>query len=155
MGQANLIRTQFESRVTIVTPANDDRQVVNFTGYFQVGDIADVVEVDDNGNTITTIADNLTVLAIDPDTAITFDQIVNTTGLTGTPMVICQNIDDGQEAIDRLYRRKFTESVGFSVNYILEGEVITIPKRRQMRVYQEMTIMGDLEIRGELIAKDV
>lgn len=127
MGQTNLIRTQFEPRVTITTPANDDRQVVNFTGYFQVGDVVDVIEVDGDGNILTTIADNLTVLAIDPDVSLTLDAVVDTTGLTGTPMVMCQNIDDGQEAIDRLYRRKFTGSVGFIVQQTILGEDLNTP----------------------------
>jgi hypothetical protein len=137
MGQANLVRTQFESRVTITTPANDDRQVVNFTGYFQVGDVADVVEVDGNGNILTVIADNLSVLAIDPDVSLTFNQIVNTTGLTGTPMVICQNIDDGQEAVDRLYRRKFTGNVTFQVAQTIIGEDLNTPVAGKTTLFVE------------------
>lgn len=114
MGQLNLIRTQFEPRVTVTAPANDDVHVVDFIGYFNLGDTVDVIEVDDQGNVLSVIADNAIVLAIDPDTLkLTLDQVVDTTGLTGTPQIRCQSIDDGQLAIDRLYRRKFSGEVEF------------------------------------------
>jgi hypothetical protein len=137
MGQINLIRTQFEPRVTITSPANDDRQVVNFTGYFKVGDVADVIEVDGDGNVLNVIADNLQILSIDPDVAITFDAVVDTTGLTGTPMVICQNIDDGQEAIDRLYRRQFTGNVAFQVKQNILAEDLNTPTAGKTTFYVE------------------
>lgn len=114
MGQLNLIRTQFEPRVTVTTPANDDVQTVDFVGYFQIGDLVDVVEVDEHDNILNVISDNRTVQSIDPDTLeLVLDQVVDTTGLTGTPQIRCQNIDDGQEAIDRLYRRKISGDIEF------------------------------------------
>lgn len=114
MGQLNLIRTQFEPRVTVTAPANDDVQTVDFVGYFNLGDTVDVIEVDEHNNVLSVIADNAIIQAIDPDTLkLTLDQVVDTTGLTGTPQIRCQSIDDGQQAIDRLYRRKFSGEVSF------------------------------------------
>lgn len=115
MGQTNLKRTQFIPRITVSTPANDDKQFVDFAGYIEIGDIVDFVDVDANGCQIgNPIADNLVVLAVQKQGAnpfIVFDQVVDTTVATGTPMFRVQSIDDGQEAIDRLYRRRLTGEV--------------------------------------------
>lgn len=113
MGQTNLKRTQFNPRATVTSPQNDDKQVVDFTGYFQIGDVVDVIDEDANGNIVSVLADNLTVLAINPGVAITLSASVDTTLATGTPKIYCQQIDDGQDAIDRLYRRKHQGEVEF------------------------------------------
>lgn len=127
MGQLDLLRTQFEARVTVTVPANDDRQLVNFTGYFVEGDVVDVIEVDSNGNVLQVISDNRTVMAIDPDVSLTLDAVVNTSGLTGTPMIRAQNIDDGFEAVDRLYRRVITANVQYVQKQAILGEALATP----------------------------
>lgn len=132
MGQLNLIRTQFVPRVTVTTPANDDVQEVDFVGYFNLGDTVDVVEVDEHDNIISVIQDNAVIQAIDPDTLkLTLDQVVDTTGLTGTPQIRCQNIDDGQEAIDRLYRRKFSGEIEFVRTEPIIAQELNFPSAGQ------------------------
>lgn len=127
MGQANLERTQFEGRVTVHTPANDDKQLVNFTGYFDIGDLVDVIEVDADDNILSVIADDLSVLVIDPDLSLTLSAVVDTTGLVGTPKIRAQNIDDGFQAVDRLYRRKFQGNVSFIVREPIVGQNLNTP----------------------------
>ena len=102
--QKNLCRTEFEPFVECTNPVDDDRQEVDFTGYFRIGDVVDVVDVDANGKVTSVIADNLTIEAIDPDVAVVLSSSVDTSSAVGTPKIRCQSIDDGQEAIDRLYR---------------------------------------------------
>lgn len=114
MGQTNLKRTQFIPRMEAVVPANDDKQFVDFAGYVEIGDIVDVVDVDANGCIIGTIQDNAVILAVQKQGAnpfVVLDSVVDTSSATGTPMIRVQNIDDGQEAIDRLYRRKISGSL--------------------------------------------
>jgi hypothetical protein len=113
MGQTNLKRSQFNPRVTVTTPQNDDKQFVDFTGYFEIGDVVDVIDEDVNGNITSVLADNLTVLAINPNVALTLSSAVDTTLALGTPKIYCQQIDDGQDAVDRLYRRKHQGEVEF------------------------------------------
>lgn len=137
MGQMNLERSQFEGRVTVTVPANDDKQIVNFTGYFDIGDLVDVIEVDGDGNILSTIADNATVIAIDPDTSMTLDSVVNTTGLTGTPQIRAQNIDDGHQAIDRLYRRKFQGNVAFVLRQNILAQRLNTPTAGKTRYFVE------------------
>lgn len=108
MGQKSLLRTHFEPRVTVTTPANDDRQAVDFTGYFEISDVVDVIDVDPAGNILSVLAENLSVLAIDTDVAVTLSAVVDTTLATGTPMIRVQQIDDGHSAMDRLYRKPRT-----------------------------------------------
>lgn len=121
MGQLNLVRTEFVPRVTVVAPANDDLQPVNFTGYFQVGDTVDVIDEDANGNVTSVLADNLTILAIDPGVSLTLSAVVDTTLAVGTPKIVCQNIDDGQEAMDRLYRKTFSAG---NVEFLLRQDIL-------------------------------
>lgn len=127
MGQLNLLRTEFEAQVLVTTPANDDVQAVNFTGYFDVGDLVDVLELDAFGNILSTIASGLSILSIDPNAGLTLSAVVNTTGLVGSPYISVQNIDDGWAAVDRLYRRKFSGSVGFIVTEPISGSTINSP----------------------------
>ena len=105
MGQTNLIRTQFIARENLTSLISDDRHTLAFTGYYQIGDVVDVIDVDPAGNILSVLADNLTILAIDPNVAVTLSAVVDTSVAVGTPQLVCQIIDDGQAAVDRLYRR--------------------------------------------------
>ena len=116
MGQQNLKRTQFIPRATITTLANTNVHTLDFIGYFENNDTVDVIEVDANGNIVQVLSENATILAINPGTKqITLDVSVDTSGLTGTPMLRAQEIDDGQEAIDRLYRRRVKGPISFNL----------------------------------------
>lgn len=116
MGQKNLKRSQFIPRTTVLNPVNSNVQEMDFVGYFELLDTVDVIDVDANGNIVSTLLDNAVIVSINPGTkVITLDQAVDTSAATGTPMIRVQNIDDGQEAIDRLYRRTFRGSVGFDL----------------------------------------
>jgi hypothetical protein len=88
----------------------DDIQDVDFTGYFEVNDVIDVIDVDAAGNILSVLAENLSVLAIDPGVSLTLSASVDTTAAGGTPKIRCQEIDDGQSAVDRLYRKKVDPS---------------------------------------------
>lgn len=105
MSQTNLIRSEFQAWETITTPANSAVQPMAFTGYYKAGDVVDVIDVDANNNILSTLVSGATVAAIIPDVALIFTAIIDTTGVTGTAKVVGIPIDDGQEAIDRLYRR--------------------------------------------------
>jgi hypothetical protein len=105
MGQINLIRTQFIAREVITSLINDDKQNLAFTGYYAVGDVVDVLDIDVNNNILSVLASNLTILSIAPNTFVVLSSAVDTSAAVGTPVLSCQIIDDGQEAIDRLYRR--------------------------------------------------
>ena len=102
MGQTNLERTYFEPRVEITTDGNLTRHEVAFTGYFRIGDTVEILDVGPNGCVIGVLA-LTTVAAIEKDTALIFSGAVDTGAATGTPYAQVRNIDDGQEAIDRLY----------------------------------------------------
>lgn len=125
MGQTNLKRTQFVPRATITTLQNSNVHNLDFSGYLEIADTVDIVDVDANGCITAVLADNLAVVAINRNTNnIVLDTPVDTTLASGTPMIRVQNIDDGQEAVDRLYRRKFTGPVGFNLTQnILEARV--------------------------------
>lgn len=103
MGQTNLERTYFEPRVEITTSGNLARQEVDFTGYYRVGDTVEILDVGPNG-CIISILTTATVAAIEKDAALIFSAPVDTSLATGTPYAQVRNIDDGQEAVDRLYR---------------------------------------------------
>jgi hypothetical protein len=103
MGQTNLERTYFEPRVEITTLGNFGRQEVAFTGYFRIGDTVEILDVSPTGCVISILA-LATLGAIEKDTALVFTAPVDTSLATGTPYAQVRNIDDGQSAIDRLYR---------------------------------------------------
>jgi hypothetical protein len=123
MGQSNLKRTQFVPRAVITTLLDSNVHTLDFIGYFENDDKVDVVDVDANGNIVGTIQDDMTILAINPVTKkVTLDASVDTSSATGTPMLRAQEIDDGQEAIDRLYRRQVKGPIAFDVQQnILEA----------------------------------
>jgi hypothetical protein len=128
MGQTRLERTHFEPRVEVLNPKNDDKQDVDFTGYFEIGDVVDVIDVDANGNVLSVIADNLTVLAINDGTKfVVLSATVDTTTATGTPKIRVQQIDDGFEAIDRLYRRKFRGNISYNLTQGIEAQELNAP----------------------------
>lgn len=129
MGQINLIRTQFIPRSTVTTPASSAVQEVDFLGYFEVGDTVEIIETDPCGNVLSTIASGVTVSALDQEnSSVILDTSVDTTGLTGTPQIRVTNIDDGQAAIDRLYRKTFpAENVGFAISKVVVDEDLDTP----------------------------
>jgi len=133
--QGNLIRTLFEARVTCTSPINDDRQAVDFTGYFEFGDIVDVVDVDANGNILSVLADNLTISAIDDNVAVVLSSAVDTTGAVGTPMIQVQQIDDGQSAMDRLYRRVLKGNVKFTRKETIITSAMNTPSAGKTTFY--------------------
>lgn len=125
MGQANLKRTQFIPRASILTLVDSNVHELDFVGYLEIADTVDVIDVDGNGNILSVLADNAIVLAINKATKkVILDQSVDTSVAVGTPKIRVQNIDDGQEAIDRLYRRKFSGAVAFDLKQnIIDFEV--------------------------------
>lgn len=103
MGQPNLERIAFRPQEQITSLVNDDRQLLAFTGYYKLGDTVDIYDLDANGCCIS-ILGTRTIIAIEKDVALIFDSPIDTSTATGTPFAFTRNIDDGQEAIDRLYR---------------------------------------------------
>lgn len=128
MGQTNLKRTHFEPRVTVLNPKNDDKQDVNFTGYFEIDDFVDVIDVDAAGNIISILHDNVKVLAVnDGSKFLVLDTVVDTTAATGTAQIRVQQIDDGFEAIDRLYRRSLRGPITFYLSQAIEAQELNAP----------------------------
>lgn len=105
MGQANAKRIQVKLREEVTIPDNNTRQQVASTCWFEKGDVVDVIDVDANGNIISVLDNNNTVVAIEEDTAIILDTIVDTTTATGTPMLRNQTLDDAQSAFERIFCR--------------------------------------------------
>jgi hypothetical protein len=115
MGQVDLIRTHFLPWVNVTTPANSNIQAVDFTAYFEIGDTIDVYDVDGNGCIISQLASGLTLVDFGSG-RLELSTPVDTTLATGIAKIACRTIDDGQEAVDRLYRRRLrrhTSEVAF------------------------------------------
>jgi len=128
MGQTNLKRTHFEPRVEVLNPKNDDKQDVDFTGYFELGDTVDVIDVDAAGNILSILHDNAIILAIDDTQGfVVLDAVVDTTAATGTPKIRVQQIDDGYQAIDRLYRRRLRGGGAFALVQAIEAQELNAP----------------------------
>lgn len=141
MGQTNLIRTQFDACELITSSANLARQDLAFTGYFEVGDTVDVVAakiVNGECCIVSTLADNLTILAIETNDSLVFSATVDTTtalppGATGW-YVVPQQIDDGNAAIDRLYRRSGERIIQICVNEV-QASLQNAPLAGQTTLY--------------------
>lgn len=128
MGQNNLKRTQFVPRSVITSLVDSNVQILDFVGYLEIADTVDIIDVDGNGNIISTLHDNVTILAINRATKkVVLDIPVDTSVATGTPKMRVQNIDDGQEAVDRLYRREFTGPVGFDLRQTIVEHEVDVP----------------------------
>jgi len=104
MGQTNLERTYFIPREEITTSGDLVRHEMAFTGYYNIGDTIQVLDIGPNGRIISTLG-TATVVAIEKDTALVLDSSIDTSLATGTPYAQVKDIDDGQSAVDRLYRR--------------------------------------------------
>lgn len=109
MGQMDLDRSYFEGRETITTSGNLVRHEMIFTGYYEIGDTIDVLDIGVNGCIISVLG-TATVVAIEKDTALILSSAIDTSLATGTAYAQVRDIDDGQEAIDRLYKK--SSSVG-------------------------------------------
>jgi hypothetical protein len=111
MGQLDLVRTEFKAWETITVPVNSAVQPMAFTGYYKAGDVVNVVDVDAEDNILSTLVTGATIAAIVANVSLVFTAAIDTTGGVGVAQkVVCVPIDDGQEAIDRLYHRATTAS---------------------------------------------
>jgi len=128
--QSNMKRTHFEPRVTIQNPKNDDKQDVDLICYFELGDKVDIIDEDVNGNVVI-LNDNVTILAISPGNAaqrfVVLDTVVDSTAAVGTPRIRVQEIDDGQEAIERLFCRRLRGPVIFELFQYIENSMVGEP----------------------------
>lgn len=110
MGQPNSKRSQYKAIEKITSTLSAARQEMDFTGYFEVGDIVDIVSRNPSGALVSTLATGLTVSAIQKDVALILSAAIDTS--TALPAgadswyIGCRQIDDSHEAIDRLYRKK-------------------------------------------------
>lgn len=102
--QPNLERTYFRPQEEITSLLDSVRQEMAFTGYYEIGDTVDIIDVGPDGCRISIIGTR-TITAIEKDQALIFDSTIDTSTATGTPYAFVRNIDDGQEAIDRLYHQ--------------------------------------------------
>jgi hypothetical protein len=102
--QPNLERTYFRPQEEITSLVDSVHQTMAFTGYYNIGDIVDIIDVGPDGCRISLIGTR-TIVAIEKDSSLIFDTTIDTSVATGTPYAFARNIDDGQEAIDRLYHR--------------------------------------------------
>jgi hypothetical protein len=102
--QPNLERTYFRPQEEITSSVDSTLQTLAFTGYYNVGDTVDIIDVGPDGCRISIIGTR-TITAIEKDQSLMFDTTIDTSLATGTPYAFVRDIDDGQEAIDRLYHR--------------------------------------------------
>jgi hypothetical protein len=128
MGQSNARRIQFVPRVTVQNPKDSVIQDVDYTGFFSIGDIVDVIDVDAHGNrTPISGGAGRTIEAIDPNNSVVLDVTVDTSGASGTPMIEVREIDDVQESVDRLFRRKFEGDVQFILRQDILAQELNAP----------------------------
>jgi hypothetical protein len=128
MGQANAKRIQVKLRETVTVPASSTVQPVAKTCFFEVGDLVDVVDVDANGNILSTLADNLTIVALALNASLTLSASVDTTAATGTPMIVNQKLDDAQEAIERaLCHDSYAQETLFDVSEAILAQALNSP----------------------------
>lgn len=129
MGQTNLKRTLYKPREEITSSLNSNVQTMLSVAHLRVGDRVDYIDVDPNGNMVggAPIVSNLTILAINPVTKkIVLDSPIDSSAATETPMLRVDDIDDGQEAIERIYRDPSTSKAPFSlIQNILRVDVNT------------------------------
>jgi hypothetical protein len=102
--QPNLERTYFRPQEEITSLVDSTIHSLAFTGYFNIGDTVDIIDVGPDGCRVSIIGTR-TIVAIEKDSSLIFDSTIDTSAATGTPYAFARNIDDGQEAIDRLYHR--------------------------------------------------
>jgi len=118
MGQPNASRLQYLPREVITDGISSNVHTLQAVDHLKLGDSVDIWEIDPvTKKRLAVIASDLIVLAINPGTKkVTFSASFDTSGLTGQPIVRVDNIDDIQEAIERLYRRKSDASgISFDV----------------------------------------
>jgi hypothetical protein len=123
--QPNLERTYFRPQEEITSLVSSARQLVAFTGYYEVGDTVDIIDVGPDGCRISIIGAR-TITAIEKDLALTFDSAIDTSTATGTPYAFVRDIDDGQEAVDRLYH-KVSESQRCEVSEPILSQALNLP----------------------------
>lgn len=142
MGQTNLIRTEFMPCEILTSSVDSTLQELAFTSYFKVGDLVDVVAKDSHGCYVgSALAENLTVCGILSCESLTFDASVDTT--TALPAggvgwyAVAKAIDDGQEAIDRLYRcyTKFDTAGNYQICEDIVDSVSAFPSAGQTTLY--------------------
>lgn len=153
MAQKNLERTLFQARVNILNPKNDDKQDVDFTGYFEVGDVVDFIDEGPNGFTV--LEDNLTVLAIDDNQKfIVLDRVIDTTLANQNARFTVQSIDTGFATIDRLYRRVFRGAVGFNLSQAILGRKTASPLPTQTTLFVEDTSFWQIGDSVDILADE-
>jgi len=123
----SLKRTLFKPRVNVLNAKLSPKQDVDFTGFFEVNDIVDVIDVDSHGNIISVILDNAQILAVEENVAVILDQSVDTTLATVNAMIRVQQIDDGQSAVERLYRRRIKGDISFNLSQPINAQVLNAP----------------------------
>lgn len=104
MPQPNLERTYFRPQEEITSSVDSVVQTLAFTGYYEIGDVVDIIDVGPDGCRIS-ILGTRTIVDIVKDSKLIFDSTIDTSLATGTPYAFVRDIDDGQEAVDRLYHR--------------------------------------------------
>ena len=102
--QPNLERTYFRPQEEITSLLDSTIHSLAFTGYYNIGDTIDIIDVGPDGCRISLIGTR-TLVGIEKDQSLIFDTTIDTSVATGTPYAFARNIDDGQEAVDRLYHR--------------------------------------------------
>ncbi len=153
MAQKNLKRTLFQAKVNVLNLKNDDKQDVDFTGYFEVGDTVDFIDEGPNGFTV--LVDNLTILAIDDNQKfVVFDQVIDTTLATQNAKFTVQTIDDGHEAVDRLYRRIFRGAVGFNLSQSILDRKLNTPIVGQTTLFVEDTSFWQIGDTVDILADE-
>lgn len=98
----NLERIYYEAKSEITSRLDSTRQEMFFTGYFRIGDMVDIVDMDNYGNIISIMGSGI-VITFEKDAALILDTSVDTSNPTGKPWAMVNSIANGQKAIDRLY----------------------------------------------------
>lgn len=110
MGQKNAKRSQFKAQEIITSSLAAARQTMVFTGYYEVGDYVNIVAVDASGATLSTLASNVQIAAIQKNVALIFSASVDTSTALPAGAVgwyaQCKDIDDLHKSEDRLYRKR-------------------------------------------------
>lgn len=126
MPQPNAKRLQAVFRATLTANKDDDRQEVDKTKFYEIGDVVEFIDVDANGKVLSSLG-NRTINGIIPNIALLLTVTVDTTGPAGTIKVENRTLDDVQVALERLFCRKVTGPFEFVLTQDIVAQQLNTP----------------------------
>lgn len=163
MGQINAERIQTIARKQITSAINDDAQTVNSTTCFKVGDVVDLILVDEHGCVSGIVQSGLTVSGVCPGASFVFDAPVDTSAPPAGFSYYVENreLNDAQEMFDRLCEcytepqvypftiapginaQSLNDPIGGQATYTLESDALCFDTGDTVQIICAEGIAGD------------